>query len=69
MTAEEKADKEQTQKSIDEQKARLNETIRNYGKDNQAVHQLIDLALLQNGMLRGEALNKFVERSISLINK
>ena len=69
VTAEEKADKEQTQKSIDEQKARLNETIRNYGKDNQAVHQLIDLALLQNGMLRGEALNKFVERSISLINK
>ena len=69
VTAEEKADKEQTQKSIDEQKARLNETIRNYGKDNQAVQQLIDLALLQNGMLRGEALNKFVERSISLINK
>jgi molecular chaperone HtpG len=31
------------------------------------VSQLIDLALLQNGLLRGEALNKFVKRSIELI--
>lgn len=38
-----------------------------YGKDNKKVHQLIDLALLQNGMLTGEALSNFVKRSIDLI--
>ena len=36
-------------------------------KDNAVVHQLIDLALLQNGMLRGESLARFVKRSIDLI--
>lgn len=34
---------------------------------NKVVRQLIDLALLQNGMLKGEALNNFVKRSIDLI--
>ena len=38
-----------------------------YGKQNAVVAQLIDLALLQNGLLRGEALSKFVSRSVSLI--
>ena len=38
-----------------------------YGTDNKIVHQLIDLALLQNGMLKGEALSNFVKRSIDLI--
>ena len=31
------------------------------------VHQLIDRALLQNGMLKGEALDKFLQRSVELI--
>ncbi len=38
-----------------------------YGKQNPVVAQLIDLALLQNGLLRGEALSKFINRSVSLI--
>ena len=38
-----------------------------YGSSNKIIDQLIDLSLLQNGMLKGEALNKFVKRSISLI--
>ncbi len=38
-----------------------------YAAGNKVVRQLIDLALLQNGMLRGEALNNFVKRSIELI--
>jgi molecular chaperone HtpG len=33
----------------------------------EVVSQLIDVALLQNGLLKGEALNKFVKRSIELI--
>ena len=38
-----------------------------YGKQNPVVAQLIDLALLQNGLLKGEALSKFINRSVSLI--
>lgn len=38
-----------------------------YATGNKVVRQLIDLALLQNGMLRGEALNSFINRSIDLI--
>ena len=41
--------------------------IADYAKGNSVVHQLIDLALLQNGMLKGEALDKFLKRSVDLI--
>ena len=51
--------------STEEQKK--NDVLAGYGKDNKKVHQLIDLALLQNGMLTGEALSNFVKRSIDLI--
>jgi len=43
------------------------ETIDKYAAENPAVRQLIDLALLSNGMLKGEALNNFINRSIGLI--
>ena len=38
-----------------------------YAKGNERVHQLIDLALLQNGLLTGEALTRFVKRSVELL--
>ncbi len=41
--------------------------LKEFGKDNQLVKQLIDLALLANNMLKGEALAKFVERSVKMI--
>ena len=41
--------------------------LEEYGRGNKIVGQLIDLALLANGLLKGEALNKFVKRSIELI--
>lgn len=41
--------------------------LQEYGKGNQIVGQLIDLALLANGLLKGEALNRFVKRSVELI--
>ena len=44
-----------------------NDVLAQYAKDNDRVHQLIDLALLQNGMLRGEALTRFVKRSIEVM--
>jgi molecular chaperone HtpG len=38
-----------------------------YAAGNKIVHELIDLALLQNGMLKGEALAAFIRRSVELI--
>ncbi len=64
---ERKDDLANTEKEINAQKQKKTDTIAEYAKGNKIVHQLIDLALLQNGLLRGEALNKFVRRSIELI--
>lgn len=44
-----------------------NSIFREYAKDNKVIKQLIDLSLLQNNMLRGEELNKFIKRSFELI--
>ena len=66
---EEKDDISNTEKSISEQKNKKNSLIADYAKDNKVVHQLIDLALLQNGMLKGAALNAFLKRSVDMIGK
>lgn len=52
---------------ISEQKSQKEALIGEYAGKNKIVRQLIDLALLQNNMLKGEALNNFVRRSIELI--
>ena len=67
ITQEEKDDKANTQKAIDEQRAKKQQLISDYAAKNDVVHQLIDLALLQNGMLKGEALDRFLKRSVDLI--
>ena len=67
LTQEEKDDVQNTQKSISELQDKKKTVIESCAKDNEVVHQLIDLALLQNGMLQGAALDKFLKRSVSLI--
>ena len=67
ITQEEKDDKANTQKAIDEQKEKKEQLIGGYAAKNDVIHQLIDLALLQNGMLKGEALDRFLKRSVDLI--
>ena len=67
LTQEEKDDVQNTQKSISELQDKKKTVIQACAKDNEVVHQLIDLALLQNGMLQGAALDKFLKRSVSLI--
>lgn len=67
ITQQEKDDKAATQKAIDEQKDKKQALIGDYAQKNNIVHQLIDLALLQNGMLKGEALDRFLRRSVELI--
>ncbi|WP_303072628.1 molecular chaperone HtpG [Bacteroides fluxus] len=63
----EKDEVEALDKKWDELKARKEGVFADYATKNKVVRQLIDLALLQNGMLKGEALNNFVKRSIDLI--
>ncbi|GAB1475020.1 molecular chaperone HtpG [Bacteroidota bacterium] len=51
-------------KSINEDRKNLMIT---FGKENDLIKQVCDLALLSNGMLKGEDLNNFIKRSFSLI--
>ena len=67
ITQEEKDDLQASEKALNEQKDKKKAIIADYAKDNAIVHQLIDLALLQNGMLKGAALDAFLKRSVDLI--
>ena len=67
LTQEDKDQKAEAEKAVQEQKDKKTAVIADYAKGNSIVHQLIDLALLQNGMLKGEALDKFLKRSVDLI--
>ena len=67
VTEEEKNELKQVNDQIAEQNTQREAVLADYARTNQIVPQLIDLALLQNGLLRGEALNAFVKRSVDLI--
>ena len=67
ISQEEKDDLKNTEQSIEEQSTKKNGIIAAYAAGNKVVHQLIDLALLQNGMLKGAALDSFLKRSVNLI--
>ena len=67
ITQEEKDDLQASEKALNEQKDKKKAIIADYAKSNAIVHQLIDLALLQNGMLKGAALDAFLKRSVDLI--
>lgn len=67
VTQEEKDDLQNTEKAINEQRDKKNKVLADYAGNNKVVHELIDLALLQNGMLKGEALDKFLKRSVEMI--
>lgn len=69
ITKEEKDDLEKTEKAVNEQRDKKNKILCDYAKDDKIVHQLIDLALLQNGMLKGKALDEFLKRSVEMIKK
>ena len=67
LTQEDKDQKAEAEKAVQEQKDKKIAVIADYAAKNSVVHQLIDLALLQNGMLKGEALDRFLKRSVDLI--
>ena len=64
------ADKDNLQdldKQISEHKNQKESKLQEFAKENNLVKQLIDLALLANNMLKGEALDRFVKRSVDMI--
>jgi molecular chaperone HtpG len=67
ITSAEKEDLENTNHKLDELQEQRNKILSEYAAGNSLVHELIDLALLGNGMLKGEALSNFIRRSIQLI--
>ena len=67
ITEEERAEVSKTEKDIADQRSKKQATLADFGKGNDIVHQLIDLALLQNGLLKGAALDAFLKRSVAMI--
>ena len=69
FTAEEKEMSEELSKKVVTLRDERNERLKEIGKQNKLVRQIIDLALLSNGMLKGKNLSDFIQRSITLIEK
>jgi len=67
VTQNEKDELKNTEEELTKQRNEKNTVIADYAKNNNTIHQLIDLALLQNGLLKGAALDKFIKRSVDLI--
>ncbi len=67
ITDAEKEDLKKTGEEILAEEKKRDEVLAEYAKQNEKVKQVIDLALLQNGLLHGEALTHFIKRSFSLI--
>ncbi len=69
FTSEEKEMSEELSKKVVTLRDERNERLKEIGKQNKLVRQIIDLALLSNGMLKGKNLTDFIQRSITLIEK
>ena len=67
ITQEEKDDLKKCGEDIRAEQQKRDDVLKGYAEKNDRVHQLIDLALLQNGLLKGEALTRFVKRSVEMI--
>ena len=67
ITQEEKDDLKKCGEDIRAEQQKKDDILKGYAEKNDRVHQLIDLALLQNGLLKGEALTRFVKRSVEMI--
>ena len=57
----------EVEKKIADEKSKKDAVLGKYAGGNKVIRQLVDLALLQNNMLKGEALTNFVKRSIEMI--
>lgn len=57
------------EKEVSDARTAMAQDIRRYGDTEQEVSQLVDLALLGNGLLRGEQLSQFIARSVEMMQK
>ncbi len=69
LSVEQKELKLSLEKKAEDMKAKRDELLKGYGKNEPLVKQLVDLALLSNNMLKGEELTKFLKRSVDMISK
>ena len=69
LTPEEKSERESLSTKVDELRNQRDSRLKEIGAANGKIRQIIDLALLTNGMLKGKNLSDFIQRSISLIEK
>ena len=67
VTQNEKDEIQNAEKALAGEQEKRRGIISESSKQNPAIHQIIDLALLQNGMLKGAALDAFVKRSVDMI--
>ena len=67
LTEEEKNAKKECDEAIEEQRTKRTEALKEYAASKPAIAHLIDLALLQNGLLKGEALDRFLRRSVDFV--
>ena len=69
ITETEKEDLANTDKTLDELRDRQKAILAEYAVSNSSISQLIDLALLGNGLLKGEALSRFIKRSVGIMHQ
>ncbi len=67
ISTEEKETLNDVEQKIANEKAKKESVLSDFATRNKVVRQLVDLALLQNNMLKGEALNNFIKRSLEII--
>ena len=67
IPAQEKEDLKKTEQDIEAEQAKKETILSGYAATNPVIGQLVDLALLSNGLLKGEALSKFIKRSVDMI--
>ncbi len=69
LTDEEKQAVTDVTKALADLRNQKKQLYADYAKDNKEISQLVDIALLASGLLKGEALAAFVNRSVSLLGK
>ena len=67
MPEDKQKDLEDNRKNMDELRQKKENIVIAYAAGESRVHQLIDIALLSNNMLKGEGLDRFLKRSIGLL--
>lgn len=67
LTDEQQGKVTELEQAVEHDRKEQNEIIEVYAKSNPLIKQTIDLALLANGLLKGQDLNEFIRRSVSLL--